>query len=441
MSLEDSQPERQIIRKNLRIQNDQQLEICLGEGSDGRFCVTPEDLFGRHLAVLGATGGGKSWSLAALIEACTPMRSKVLLLDASGEFHRLRNDTFHVAVGEPHHQHERSVSIPYFELTEGDLLSIFAPSGPSQAPKLRAAIQSLKLARLAPQLAADGTIHKAHRSKVEFDRARAKFARELDEPSAKFEVRYLPQQIQNECVDPQRSPSEPLTWGGPNGIDLAYCVPLVTRMQDMISAKNLAPLFDPGEEPSLFKALESFVEDPVQRVLRVSFRDVPFEHRSREILANAVARFVLERARNGAFERKPLVFVIDEAHQALARSANAANEFAPIDAFGLIAKEGRKYGLTLCLATQRPRDIPDDILSQIGSFVFHRMTNQLDLGVVERASSAVDQQLLGSIAGLAPGQGIFLSSAHVKPQLIRIKTPQYPPDSRGPDYQKYWAGN
>lgn len=438
MSIEDTQAEQQFVRKNQRNGDGQRLEINLGEGSSGTFSVTPEDLFGRHLAVLGATGGGKSWSLASLIEACTPMRSKVLLLDASGEFHQLRNDTFHVCVGEPQHSQERAVSIPYFELTEGDLLSIFAPSGPSQAPKLRAAIQSLKLARLAPQLAVDGTIHKAHRSKVEFDRARSKFAHQLDDSRAKFEIRHLPQQVQNECVEPQRSPSEPMTWGGPNGIDLAYCVPLVTRMQDMIGAKNLSPLFTPGDEPSLFKALESFVDDPVQRVLRVSFRDVPFEHRSREILANAVARFVLERARSGAFEKKPLVFVLDEAHQALARSASAENEFAPIDAFGLIAKEGRKYGLTLCLATQRPRDVPDDILSQIGSFIFHRMTNQLDLGVVERASSAVDQALLNSIAGLSPGYGIFLSSAHSKPQILKVKTPQYPPDSRGPDYQRYW---
>ena len=53
-----------------------------------------------------------------------------------------------------------------------------------------------------------------------------------------------------------------------------------------------------------------------------------------------------------------------------------------LDAFGLIAKEGRKYGLTCVLATQRPRDIPEDVLSQIGMFVVHRLINERDRQIV-----------------------------------------------------------
>ncbi|OPX24710.1 MAG: hypothetical protein B1H05_04720 [Candidatus Cloacimonas sp. 4484_140] len=41
----------------------------------------------------------------------------------------------------------------------------------------------------------------------------------------------------------------------------------------------------------------------------------------------------------------------------------------------MIAKEGRKYGLNVCIATQRPRDIPEDVLSQIGTLIVHRLIN------------------------------------------------------------------
>lgn len=61
--------------------------------------VTPERLFGRHCAVLGATGGGKSWSLARIVERCAQLNAKVILLDASGEYHRLDERVRHVSFG------------------------------------------------------------------------------------------------------------------------------------------------------------------------------------------------------------------------------------------------------------------------------------------------------------------------------------------------------
>ena len=50
---------------------------------------TPESLFGRHRALLGATGGGKEWTIARLIEQTAVQNTKVLLLDATGEFYTL----------------------------------------------------------------------------------------------------------------------------------------------------------------------------------------------------------------------------------------------------------------------------------------------------------------------------------------------------------------
>ena len=48
--------------------------------------MKPERFFGRHCAILGATGGGKSWTTARIVEECLKHKSKIILLDATGEY-------------------------------------------------------------------------------------------------------------------------------------------------------------------------------------------------------------------------------------------------------------------------------------------------------------------------------------------------------------------
>jgi len=130
--------------------------------SDTAVSLTPERLFGRHCAVLGATGGGKSWTVARLIEEASRFNAKLILIDATGEFYTLDNISDHVQVGSgaPQPAVTTEVTLPYFELTEQDLFALFKPSGQTQVPKLRAAMKSLKLAKARPQLATGGIIVK-----------------------------------------------------------------------------------------------------------------------------------------------------------------------------------------------------------------------------------------------------------------------------------------
>lgn len=416
------------------------IQLLLGrsakEGKD--IFIKPELLFGRHTAVLGTTGGGKSWSLARIIEEACEYQSKIILFDASGEFHPLNQGVVHVSVGEASSEVEKSVSVPYYHLRETDLFAIFKPGGPSQAPKLRQAFQSLKLAIAAPILTADGNILKAYRSKVDYERERVNHIAKIESAYNEFDITKLPLQIQNECVDPQRSPTEPHTWGAPNGLDMSYCVPLINRIQDMINAPNLRAIFNPKGLPSLFEEISSFLKDKSQRVLRISLSNLPFEHNTREIVANAIGRHLLEIARRGKLYTTPLVVILDEAHQFLNQYLREKNEHFPLDSFGLIAKEGRKYALSVVLSTQRPRDIPEDVLSQVGMFLIHRLTNDHDLSVVERAAGTISRDTMTLLPNLLPGESVLLGVGVDEPVLMRMHQPLNPPLSRGADYQKYW---
>lgn len=148
---------------------------------------------------------------------------------------------------------------------------------------------------------------------------------------------------------------------------------------------------------------------------------------------------MLQMAREGKFQNKPVVVVLDEAHQFLGKSVGDETNAYALDAFDLVAKEGRKYGLTVCLATQRPRDIQDGVLSQMGTMIVHRLTHGADREVVERAARDVEKSVATFLPTLAPGQALLLGADFPVPIPIQIRPPMRKPESKGPDYQQFWS--
>ncbi len=415
--------------------------LSLSDGTE--VGLAPERVFGRHCAVVGATGVGKSWTLARLIQESARYSSKTILFDPTGEFHTLDNAGMrHVHIGADPSRQEPSeeVAMPYSALTESDLLALFKPRGPTQAPKLRAAMKSLKLAR-APQLATGGVVMKAGKLKFPYEAASAARVAEIEDPRANFDITKLPAQINAECVFPTggfASNPDPSRWGGPNEVELSNCVNLVTRIEDMLHAPELACVFQPGKMRTIFDEIQSFLADGEARVLRISLKYLPVTHDAREIVANAIGRHVLELARRGKLNNRPLLLFLDEAHHFLSQSLADESATYPMDSFELIAKEGRKISLNFCIATQRPRDIPEGILSQIGTFIIHRLNNDLDRAAVESASSDADRSVMAFVPGLGEGQAIIIGADLPLPLVVQMLKPNQQPDSRGPDYQTHW---
>lgn len=405
--------------------------------------ITPGHLFGRHCAVLGATGGGKSWTVARLVQEAARFNSKIVLLDASGEFHRMSEGTTHVHLGDGVDGAAASAEVvfPYTELTEMDLAAIFTPSLQSQAPKFRAAIKSLKLAKLEPALAPSGLVVKANRPKQAYDAAERTHGQALLEPRAEFEIERLAAQIDEECVYVSGgSASAPnfAIWGNYVPGDKSYCSSLISRIESIRGSRHLAPIFSPGNKQPISVAIDAFLADASARVLRVSLKHLSFDHNAREIVANAIGRHLLALAREGRFQDHPLVVFLDEAHQFLNKTLGDESNRHALDSFALIAKEGRKYALTICIATQRPRDIPEDVLSQMGTLIVHRLINDRDREVVERASGEIDKSAADFLPTLGPGEAVIIGVDFPMPLQVQITAPGVEPESQGPDYQRHW---
>ncbi len=409
-------------------------------------CIKPERLFGRHCAILGATGGGKSWTTARIIEECIKHKAKLILIDATGEYRDFTGDfVVHCHLGEPVHKATCSLasSLPPTSFLESDFVALFEPAGKVQGPKLRAAMRSLRLARIQPDLAVNGCVRKHEQLKrpITDTELSAEVSALLDDPRQPFDVSKLVHQIEQECVWPnggtQKAPD--LTrWGLPDEGSYANCLSLFTRINGVLTSPAFRCVFQCDNAHSLTSKIDDLIAGG-NRLLRIDLSGIAYEYHAREIIANVIGRYLLTKARDGAFRQSPTVVMVDEAHNFLGRHIGAEDYAAKLDAFELVAKEGRKYGLSICLASQRPRDITEGVLSQMGTMIVHRLTNDQDREVVERACGEIDRASSAFLPNLRPGEAAIIGTDFPIPLTIQIHKPSTRPRSDGPKFQEYWA--
>lgn len=412
---------------------------------DSKVMIRPEKLFGRHCAILGATGGGKSWTTAKLIEECLKFNCKIILLDATGEYRGFAGTNIvNCHLGTPVHTAEESVacSLPPTSFQESDFIALFEPAGKVQGPKLREALKSLRIAYLCPDLFSDGIVYKIDKPKAMYHTAmgRPVVSSSIDNPSQPFNVANITKQIEQECVYPEgfgreRGSKDPTKWGGEDG-NYSHCMSLITRINAVLSSPSFYCVFQTSANP-LSTKIDEFYSSK-NRLLRVCLSGISYEYKAREIISNVIGRELLTRARKGAFRGLPLVAILDEAHNFLGRNIGSEDTVAKLDAFELIAKEGRKYGLNICLTTQRPRDITEGVLSQMGTLIVHRLTNEKDREIVERACGEIDKSASSFLPNLKPGEAAIIGADFPIPLTIQIIKPIIKPLSDGPDYQKFW---
>jgi len=402
--------------------------------------ISANSLFGRHCAVVGTTGGGKSYTVAKLIEEMLKKKSgaKIILLDSTGEYSSLgsKDDVEPLNFGRG-----GNVYVNYKDLTESDLFALFRPAGQVQVPVLQSAIKSLKLAQalkenndISHPFYNDGLILKRDgESKTDFKQKTNQYLNIIESENANFDIEKLTAQIGNECIyeDGYNTSRQKDTsiWGGPNPTQLEHSSSLVMRIKTKIFNSDFAECFGLNEgtrtdKKSFDELFKEFYSNN-KKLLKLNIRKVGFEENLREILTNSIGRYFLSylQKNDDGFIKNPIVFFIDEAHQLFHIDKikdEYSNEFR-LDAFERIAKETRKQGLFLCLSTQRPRDIPQGVLSQMGAFIAHRLINTNDREAIENASPEGSKYLLSFLPSLGQGEALLIGVDFPMPVNLKIK--------------------
>lgn len=451
--------------------DDNELLISIGQLTSNRNnCVklSQQSLFGRHCAIIGTTGGGKSWTLSKLLEGIVKNNTKAILIDPTGEYKCCCDNGKFISLSLG-----KEAYFPYQDLTIEDLFYLVKPAERVQAPKLLEAIRSLKcvkngigdeklaqqsinLSSGTPQIIEgeyfkefikDGCLKKSKMFKILFERYYYKNSKDLDSDNLDFELKDLPKQLVFECIyDSDKIESS--KFGSNNDNDVSMCVSLITRINNILKSENLQKIFgygiDISQMSNLKDQIDKFFSDNLREkfLLRIGFEDIGYEARTREIAANAIGKYLLKKAREGDFLENPVVFFVDEAHQFL--NKNIVDEYfssLQLSSFDQIAKECRKYGLFLCLATQMPRDIPLGTLSQMGTFLVHRLINYNDKEAIKQACSSADSDMLAFLPVLGAGEMVLSGVDFPMPISIRVEPPDHPPNSHTPKFKKISENN
>ena len=180
---------------------------------------------------------------------------------------------------------------------------------------------------------------------------------------------------------------------------------------------------------------------------RISIIDLSMlSHEALPYACGVIGRILLEtRERLPASKRyeHPWVLVLEEAHNYArpARQKEERGQELSREAFERIAKEGRKFGLSLIVASQRPSEISPTIISQCANFISHRLQNPEDIDHFRRIIPMQARRLLDQVTVLASGEAIVFGSAFHIPSRVQIDVPLPPPWSQTAAPYDQWKHN
>lgn len=140
-----------------------------------------------------------------------------------------------------------------------------------------------------------------------------------------------------------------------------------------------------------------------------------------------------------------LHIIIDEAHNILSENSNRESESWKdyrLETFEEIIKEGRKFGVFLTIASQRPSDISPTIISQLHNYFIHRLMNENDLKAINKAVSYLDKLSFDSISNLSTGCCFIAGQMTQFPLSVKVKLldENQRPQSETIDLDALWKG-
>jgi DNA helicase HerA-like ATPase len=136
----------------------------------------------------------------------------------------------------------------------------------------------------------------------------------------------------------------------------------------------------------------------------------------------------------------PLLLVLEEAHRFIpARQDAAGSAMRSAAVFERIAKEGRKFGLSLLLASQRPSELSETVVAQCGTVIAHRLTHEADQGLLRHATALSSRALLDQLPSLAQQHALVTGVSTGVPVAVRVRDVENPPKSDDPNFISTWG--
>lgn len=520
--------------------------------------INPDRMFGKHVAILGNTGSGKSCTLTSILQSLFQydyngqklQSAHVVIFDTNGEYKEaFKIDEKHKV--NPFYINEDGLKVPYWFMNFDDMDYLFEPTTGTQAPILKRALA------LAKSHSDAGT--KKHLSKIHINRlanymaaiekqdwttnntiyndseaAYNTFKALLDEDSVDFDLTEIcnaldaihgekskltlnnkgyvqgnadvdvlsealekiqqqldlyREQIVDNVTSENRNIDFPLYFEFKEMMtacfDAAiqetsvsqdkineYVSTLKLRMQSFVDDIRLAgPLmldkqkdvrealiqflaFVLGDYCSLYnkeeykdslfhtyydKATEGKEGKTRNQITIIDMSLLPFQ--VLETITGLIGRMILEflsrfeKSKRGSI---PVVIALEEAQNYIPEVNRKDRESISKKVFERIAREGRKYGLSLVVSSQRPSELSKTVLSQCNSFIVHRIQNPDDQSYIRKLVSSANSEILTQLPTLPQQHVIIMGDCVRTPIVARMNDAKPRPNSNNPEFISNW---
>lgn len=390
--------------------------------------VDGDKFFNRHIAIIGSTGSGKSHAVAKIIQTATRMRQD------HSEGYRLNNT--HVIIFDIHCEYQtafpaanflnvEALTLPYWMLSSEELQDLLIESREEQSHNQVAVLKR--------------AVTDSRRSHFEGDE-NARERIHYDSPVF-FDI--------EDVLTAARGKNEEMVEGA-RGVKQG---PLhgkldnfITRLENRCHDRRLDFLMGPrAKEVTLEDTLRQFTgytDNAESNVTVIDLSGVPFEVLSTTV--SLISRLLFDysyyykKTHPQMRTETPLLVVYEEAHKYVPKGGSAKYNAAR-SAIERIAKEGRKYGITAAIVSQRPSEISETIFSQCSNFIAMRLTNPEDQNYVKRLLPDSLGPLTESLPMLSSGEALLIGDAAVMPSLVRLEEATPVPSSNDVRYLQEWV--
>lgn len=386
----------------------------------GKEQVLIDKLFGRHTAVLGTSGAGKSWTVASLLQTAMGRlpHTRIVFFDLHDEYRTAFPEVFERLGRKVRHIPSAALRIPHWCLNSEELEALFL-SRESMAANQSALIKSVIKELRVPA-----------GKNVGLSESTTSVDTPVYFPFSEFLARM--KHLDTEMVAGSRTGEKQGQWHG-------KLSNLVTRMESRFEDPRYQFLFSDSKAPGVpFEDILSqlFGADGSVEMTVLDLSGLPSEILS--VIVGVLCRL--------AFEYKywdtdpnilPLTLVLEEAHNYLPRTDDAHDRVC-LDRVERIAKEGRKYGVNMLVVSQRPSEVSETVLSQCGNFVVLRLTNPADQAYVRRLLPDFLAVAVDMLPYLRTGEAVLSGEAVEIPTRVRITRPDPTPRSNDVRYREGW---
>ena len=418
--------------------------------------VDGDKFFSKHIAVVGSTGSGKSGTVAKILQEGIKLgnreggilnNSHIILFDLHGEYapafpgaNMLNVDT---------------LTLPYWLMNSEELEEMFIESNENNSHN--------QISQFKNAVTLNKKKHNEGLSKINYDTPVYFSFEEVyryisnhniatkDASTGELKIKNKVPNIADEFQLFEKIEFEEKKTGkinsGPYAGEFDRFIP---RLETKLNDDRLSFLLKPRKEgdseyktEDLVALLTQFLgysENNKSNITIIDLSGIPFEVLS--LVVSLISRLVFDfcfHYKNFKEEGNevPFLLVLEEAHNYIPQSQGAKYHSVK-KSIERIAKEGRKYGLSLMIVSQRPSEISETIFSQCNNFVAMRLTNPTDQQYVKRLMPDSVSAITDNLPSLERQEALIIGDSIPIPTIVKIKDLEHKPASNDINFQTEW---